>query len=495
MPTPITCLLSSTSERSNPAFLREGTVPTPGDRTPIYEDLGNLEAEVQRVDEEIARLQTLREQIEAQLALSRAMVAPVRRLPPELLARIFLEHADEFPEAERTLITTTTAAGVSATWRWVACSVSGLWTHISLAPTAASTYPHLVLCLSRSGSSLLHIHGEQALDTALKAQITRLLPEAHRWKTLSLHQDYLYELPDILKCALPCLERAVVRIPILRRHRSEPDVKHFVLDFLADAPRLHNLTLWAYEFREQFVLTLPLACALTTLSLESSTCDLRCVMPFIRQCSGTLRHLSLHLPTRNVSAFRSERRIEMPQLTSIDIGRDACRMLSCLYMPRLATITMRCGPDSFVFILQLFEEGNACPRTIHNFHIVEFSCDHLRFSDPQVLQRLVHLLRTLDDMSTFTMDISWGVLLYFDAFVPAEVVVYRIVRLGLLPNLTEITIRTGGHSAPSRLRRLVREMMHARAAPSTINGRDVVVLERVVTDFDYASEAEQEVDD
>ena len=64
----------------------------------------------------------------------------------------------------------------------------------------------------------------------------------------------------------------------------------------------------------------------------------------------------------------------------------------------------------------------------------------------------------------------------------------------LLPNLTEITIRTGGHSAPSRLRRLVREMMHARAAPSTINGRDVVVLERVVTDFDYASEAEQEVD-
>ncbi|KAI4294473.1 hypothetical protein K525DRAFT_212577 [Schizophyllum commune Loenen D] len=184
----------------------------------------------------------------------------------------------------------------------------------------------------------------------------------------------------------------------------------------------------------------------------------------------------------------------MPQLTSIDIGRDACRMLSCLYMPRLATITTRCGPDSFVFILQLFAEGDACPRTIHDFHIVEFSCDHLRFSDPQVLQQLVHLLQTLEDMSTFTMDISWGVLLYFDAFVPAEVVVDRIVSLGLLPNLTEITIRTGGHSAPSRLCRLVREMMHARAAPSTINGRDVVVLERVVTDFDYASQAEQEVD-
>ncbi|KAL1719217.1 hypothetical protein EV715DRAFT_290429 [Schizophyllum commune] len=496
-PIRIACLLNSASERSNLAFLREGAVPTLAERKSIYEDLDNLEVEIQRVDDEITRLQALREQIRAQLALSRAMVAPVRRLPPELLALIFLEHADEFPEDERTLITTITVASVSATWRWVACNVPELWTHISLAPTAASTYPHLELCLSRSGSSLLHVHGEQALGTALKAQITRLLPEAHRWKTLSLHHDYLYELPGILTCALPCLERAVVRIPVLRRHRSEPDVKHLVLDFLADAPRLRDLTLWAYEFREQFVLTLPPSCALTTLSLKSSTYDLRCVMPFIRQCSGTLRHLSLHLSNRcaSESAFQSERRIEMPQLTSLDIGRDACRLLSCLSMPRLVAITMRCGADSLDPMLELFAEGGASPRTIRDLFLTNLpNSTHLPFSDVRIVRSLLHFLQIAQDLRTFTMDLGPGGSISTNTVVSVRRVVYRIVSLGLLPNLTEITIRTGGHSAPSRLRRLVREMMHARAAPSTINGRDVVVLERVVTDFDYASEAEQEVD-
>ncbi|KAI4294472.1 hypothetical protein K525DRAFT_154069, partial [Schizophyllum commune Loenen D] len=125
-PIRIACLLNSASERSNLAFLREGTVPTLADRKPIYEDLDNLEVALQHVDDDITRLQALREQIRTQLALTRAMVAPVRRLPPELLALIFLEHAGEFPEYERSLITTTTASGVSATWRWTACSVREL---------------------------------------------------------------------------------------------------------------------------------------------------------------------------------------------------------------------------------------------------------------------------------------------------------------------------------------------------------------------------------
>ncbi|KAI5830880.1 hypothetical protein K523DRAFT_238813, partial [Schizophyllum commune Tattone D] len=122
-PIRIACLLNSASERSNLALLREGTDPTLAERKSIYEDLDNIDVELKRVDDDITRLQALREQIRTQLALTRAMVAPVRRLPPELLALIFLEHAGEFPEYERTLITTTTAAGVSATWRWTACSV------------------------------------------------------------------------------------------------------------------------------------------------------------------------------------------------------------------------------------------------------------------------------------------------------------------------------------------------------------------------------------
>ncbi|KAI5830879.1 hypothetical protein K523DRAFT_319526 [Schizophyllum commune Tattone D] len=92
------------------------------------------------------------------------------------------------------------------------------------------------------------------------------------------------------------------------------------------------------------------------------------------------------------------------------------------------------------------------------------------------------------------MDIDSGGSISTYTVVSVGRVVGKIMSEGLLPNLTEITIRTGSHSAPSALQGLVRDMVRARAAPRTINGRDVVVLERVVTDFDYASEAEQEVD-
>ncbi|KAI4294467.1 hypothetical protein K525DRAFT_281220 [Schizophyllum commune Loenen D] len=487
MPIPIARLLKSANERSNLAFLREGAVPTLADRKPIYEDLDNLEAELQRVDDDIARLQALREQIRTQLALSRAMVAPVRRLPSELLARIFLEHARGFVERDWSLVIATTVAGVSATWRRVACSAPEFWTHIPLASIVASTYSHLELCLSRSGSSLLHIHGEGATGEALRKQIIRLLPEAHRWKTLSLRHGYLFKLSGILACALPCLERANLRIPSLLRQYTDPDVKHLALNFLADAPRLHDLTLWTDEFREGFVLTLPASCALTTLSLKSLACDLRCVMPLIQQCSGTLQHLSLHLSPRNRSAFQPDQRIEMPRLISLDTGKDGSELLYCFRMPRLAEITM--PTYSLLSMLEFFADGGASHQNIRELRLTQFNSKHLCCSDPEAEQRLLHFLQLLEHLCTFTMDMGWGRLTYPEAFVPIEVIVGKIASEGLLPSLTEITIRGDMHPGPTFTER-VREMMRARAVQSTIDGRDVAALERVVEDFGYAFEPE-----
>ncbi|KAL1675957.1 hypothetical protein EV122DRAFT_280617 [Schizophyllum commune] len=486
-PIRISCPLNSASERSNLAFLREGTVPTLAERKLIYEDLDNLEVELQRVDDEITRLQALREQIKTQLALSCAMIAPVRRLPPELLARIFLEHARGFVEREWSLVIATTVAGVSATWRRVACSAPEFWTHISLAPIVAFTYSHLELCLSRSGSSLLHIHGEGATGEALRKQIIRLLPEAHRWKSLSLGHGYLFKLSGILACALPCLERANLRIPSLLRQYTDPDVKHLALNFLADAPRLHDLTLWTDEFREGFVLTLPASCALTTLPLKSLACDLRCVMPLIQQCSGTLQHLSLHLSPRNRSAFQPDQRIEMPRLISLDTGKDGSELLYCFRMPRLAEITM--PTYSLLSMLEFFADGGASPQNIRELRLTQFNSKHLCCSDPEAEQRLLHFLQLLEHLCTFTMDMGWGRLTYPEAFVPIEVIVGKIASEGLLPSLTEITIRGDMHPGPTFTER-VREMMRARAVQSTIDGRDVAALERVVEDFGYAFEPE-----
>ncbi|KAI4294469.1 hypothetical protein K525DRAFT_212586, partial [Schizophyllum commune Loenen D] len=128
MPIPTTCLLERAARRANLEYLRNGVSPILlEDIKSIHDDDASLVAELQRVDEEVTRLQILRERIRSQLAVSRTMVAPIRRLPPELLAHIFLEFANTSPNSCRTRTVSNTVACVSANWRAVAQSVPDLW--------------------------------------------------------------------------------------------------------------------------------------------------------------------------------------------------------------------------------------------------------------------------------------------------------------------------------------------------------------------------------
>ncbi|KAI5889024.1 uncharacterized protein SCHCODRAFT_01038978, partial [Schizophyllum commune H4-8] len=127
MPVQTTCPLERAATRANIGYLRSGVAPLlPEEIKFIKDDSANLESELHHVDEEIARLQALRDQIRKQLAISRTMVAPIRRLPPELLAHIFTALADTSTDSCRTRTISTTIACVSTNWRAVARSVHGL---------------------------------------------------------------------------------------------------------------------------------------------------------------------------------------------------------------------------------------------------------------------------------------------------------------------------------------------------------------------------------
>ncbi|KAL1700270.1 hypothetical protein EV121DRAFT_214523 [Schizophyllum commune] len=184
----------------------------------------------------------------------------------------------------------------------------------------------------------------------------------------------------------------------------------------------------------------------------------------------------------------------MPRLKSINIGASTCRFLYDLRMPHLESITTESTMDAFISLLHFFTEGGGYPHIIRDLHLLHFHSNSLCYSDTnvQVLQRLLDLLRKVEHLRTLAVDISSGTHMHLDDPVPAEVVIGMVVSEGLLPSLTEITIHTRYSPSSATLRPLVREMIRARAAIRTIDGTDVAALERVTTDFEYASESDSE---
>ncbi|KAL1699645.1 hypothetical protein EV121DRAFT_295984 [Schizophyllum commune] len=88
-----------------------------------------------RSAQRLLRLRNMRDRMVSQLALLRALLAPVRRLPPEILAEIvlflivLLRGEDE---ADELLVMNSTVARVCAFWRQVAYTTPRLWTHLTM---------------------------------------------------------------------------------------------------------------------------------------------------------------------------------------------------------------------------------------------------------------------------------------------------------------------------------------------------------------------------
>ncbi|KAE9405008.1 hypothetical protein BT96DRAFT_779241, partial [Gymnopus androsaceus JB14] len=103
-------------------------------------DMRNISSEILRLQSAILSLRTKREQLEKLRANASSLTAPIRRLPTEILSRIFL-----------TLCSTTSSnfstsrlkrfisdappfvlSTVCARWRDIVHSTSGMWSNLSL---------------------------------------------------------------------------------------------------------------------------------------------------------------------------------------------------------------------------------------------------------------------------------------------------------------------------------------------------------------------------
>ncbi|KAL1713638.1 hypothetical protein EV715DRAFT_277166 [Schizophyllum commune] len=473
----ISTLLHSAAALASKSMLREGIAPSPLEREPIDESSRLLDIELKRIEAEIARLSAVRDQLVDQLAVNRSLVAPVRRLPRELLTEIFVQFfreeedrlTDTFSPRKPTQEISRYVAPVSYTWWTVARSTPVLWSNIFLGTSAARMRRHLDTCLSLSGICELDIYGHRAPRRAqVCSQLAQLAPATTRWRTLWLPQLFMAKLG----LSFEHLQRLEVVACNCSGYRLDPRTLQLHLEDL----NCHGLQLPPWS--------------------EGS---FSLVAPLFRQCSASIQYLSVSYANDFVSDRGPADVVHVPQLISVDLSENAHRALPFLDAPKLNELTLRhCGYssrnpfESLRAYLSRTTSPGKCPRRLS---LLDFRRLHgISTSIVSITNALDDSLERLDDLHELcvvssTFDDWMGYLSDHDA----------LARLGcaanhvpLLPSLTSLTLRPGADSASiaPALRSGLREMVQSRATTRTVNGRIVPALARFDTNIDLSEDAD-----
>ncbi|KAJ7589829.1 hypothetical protein C8J56DRAFT_859396 [Mycena floridula] len=164
--------------------------------------LEDLNSSIAKMRHDLQGLIREREEKEQELRFHKSVLHPLRRLPNEILSEIFLSFINEDLEQDETtssldpLSTQWVIPRVSKYWRWVALSLSRMWSTIRLTHKDFDSIDlddwiqrrrvaMLEVQLSRSGSHQLSVFIASRLDVAPSHPLLQLLfPTSDRWKDL-----------------------------------------------------------------------------------------------------------------------------------------------------------------------------------------------------------------------------------------------------------------------------------------------------------------------
>ncbi|KAI4526888.1 hypothetical protein K525DRAFT_286700 [Schizophyllum commune Loenen D] len=338
-----TIVLKRASSIANIQLHRSGFIPGSAERDVIQTSTSEIHERMLSIDSEIQKLARLRGQLSSQLELNQSLVAPVRRLPSEILSKIFVYHARLAPSlAEQTLITTCTRAAARGTLQ--------LWTPIS----STAPFPGCSIAsgdvfeaqLELSGVSpvqLLHtVHDDLILERFLAA----LGPHSSRWQSVTLRGscDLLRSLP---KYYLPQLEEASITL--------EGQTTDDVVDFISGATVLKRLA--------------------TFVSLPSHTSPLHSTL----FCGWMFLSISDDPDWNTVRHLSGRRRANMSALSTLEVGQGCFEVFDMIDAPALEEIVVRDvrghhRADLMFQLLASFSEHTGHPGTLGRLTLRNIEC-------------------------------------------------------------------------------------------------------------------------
>ncbi|KAF7982833.1 hypothetical protein HWV62_25788 [Athelia sp. TMB] len=156
--------------------------------------LAELEANVSRIDAEIAQLQVERRQVYKNWRKSKASIAPITHLPIETIRQIFLECGGTATISKhygKPLSPPMCLLRVCRSWHRIADSIEGLWTKIEVDGGSEEAQWMLRACLRRSGRLPLDITLDASIKYGEKKEVevkamALMLQHLHRWRNITI---------------------------------------------------------------------------------------------------------------------------------------------------------------------------------------------------------------------------------------------------------------------------------------------------------------------
>ncbi|KAF8211822.1 hypothetical protein K438DRAFT_1808022 [Mycena galopus ATCC 62051] len=216
-------------------LLNSNEPPDDSDSTFIHSVVSDADARLARLDDEIAKIREHLHQLEEERASlstfqtrNKAIISPLRRMPPELLSEIFswtlpsisesLEREEYMAEGPWTVSHTNTC------WRVVSLSTPSLWSQITAQ-------------IQRAEELKIHFYGSERADSGSQIQIFQLLSQhSSRWKELGLGlTSQIVPLLTALQDRVPSLKRVWIHD---QRDRQESQAAVQSINCFQSAPSL-----------------------------------------------------------------------------------------------------------------------------------------------------------------------------------------------------------------------------------------------------------------
>ncbi|KAL1703650.1 hypothetical protein EV121DRAFT_207462 [Schizophyllum commune] len=270
-------LLERAASVANLAMLRTYAEPSPLQIAAINEYTPLLESELRSLPPSDS---PFRDRIQAQLDIHRSILAPIRRLPVELLFEIFSWVQENEPL--RSLQAGTAVSHVCFTWRTVARGHGLLWTKV-----VVETLDDFDKYCERFLPMATRVPLELRCDNRkiIRDLWDRIAPYESRWRRITLVGD-LSMFPDLQVLYMENLERLVVDA-----YEAPLSPEFSVLDFIV-APGLRHIALTLDALQSERQLHVPVTQKLTSLEITTmSPFPITRTLPLLQACADTLQTL------------------------------------------------------------------------------------------------------------------------------------------------------------------------------------------------------------
>ena len=377
------------------------------------------EEQLKGLDDEIAQQRALPHALEAQRGRAelaklrdhhRALLAPIQKLPPEILGEVFIQSLlaswHGRTRRERTLDVRPSLLQVCQQWKRTALGTPGLWTMLRFDLARLGPYSRVQMCLDNSGGLPIKVKMGDP-DYEGTAEMRLLLENFHRVEEISgWGFPLMLEILD-RELVLPTPLLKVVNV-IWNSPKMEPcsEAERLRLQNIIQAPPIENLCLTSCPQLLSIFCQNP--GKLQNLRVDGGchhryTSELLDVLPSL----SSLQSLDLRLPQHPVSVIR-DARITLPHLSSMSIAGhpdDIGGQLAALDVPSLDSFTLHHylsdRPIPWIPI-QSFLQGD--PPPLQYLTVTHIFLEH-GFMD--LISRLSHLEHLKLDMCT-GMDEHFG---------------------------------------------------------------------------------------